>query len=166
MVFHLVGQHFMPVSRFPQKPEFLRFTPHDVPAHHPWLTPEKRQIVADYDNATLYNDWVIGRLFQRFAHTNTALVYLSDHGEEVYDYRDSFGRVNDVLTPQRFRYQYEIPLFIWLSPAYQKRHPQIVESVRHAINHHFVSDNLCHLMFHLAGVKTKFYRAEKDLIQK
>lgn len=164
MVFHLVGQHFMPVSRFPQKPEFLRFTPHDVPTHHPWFTPEKRQIVADYDNATYYNDWVIGRLFQRFAYTNTALVYLSDHGEEVYDYRDSFGRVNDELTPQRFRYQYEIPLFIWFSPTYQKLHPQTVEATRRAIHRHFTSDNLCHLLFHLAGIKTSYYRAERDLL--
>lgn len=164
MVFHLIGQHMMPESRFPHKAAFMRFRPHDIPARHPWLTPAKRQIVADYDNATYYNDWVIGRLFQRFAHTNTALVYLSDHGEEVYDYRDSFGRVNDELTPQRFRYQYEIPLFIWFSPTYQKLHPQTVEATRRAIHRHFTSDNLCHLLFHLAGIKTSYYRAERDLL--
>ena len=47
-----------------------------------------------------------------------------DHGEKVYDYRDSFGRVDDALTPERLRYQFEIPMFVWFSLLYKQHYPQ------------------------------------------
>ena len=44
--------------------------------------------VADYDNAILFTDALVGRLFDtiREEHPNTILLVTSDHGEEFYDH--------------------------------------------------------------------------------
>lgn len=46
-----------------------------------------RQAIAEYDNATCYNDALIGEVISHYRHANAVIVYLSDHGEETYDWR-------------------------------------------------------------------------------
>ena len=164
VAFHLVGQHFMAEARFPHVGRFERFKAGDIKSGRPWLDVGKRRLIADYDNATLYNDYVLGRLFSLFRSTPTALVYLSDHGEEVYDYRDSMGRVNGGLTPEHVSYQYEIPMVVWLSPSFRRLRPDIVRLVSSATARRFTSDNLCHLLFRLAGVATPYYVSSRDVL--
>ena len=80
------------------------------------MTQQERQVVADYDNATRYNDQVVDAILARFTDRDAIAVYLSDHGEEVYDYRDFFCRSHDLpLTPEVCKYQFEIPFMIWMS---------------------------------------------------
>lgn len=164
VVFHLVGQHFNTEEHYPRTRQFERFSAHDIKADKPWLDAEKRKVIAHYDNGTLYNDHVLGRLFELYRSSPTALIYLSDHGEEVYDYRNSMGRVNGALTPERVRYQYEIPMVVWLSPSFRQRRPEVAAAVRKAVGRQFSSDNLCHLIFGLSGVSTPYYKAEHDLL--
>ena len=57
-----------------------------------WLTEEMRDDIAHYDNATRYNDHVLEQIIRLYEGQRTVVVYLSDHGEEVYDYRASSGR--------------------------------------------------------------------------
>ena len=69
--------------------------------------------LTDYDNATYYNDAVIHMIMQIFREKQTVLIYLSDHGEEVYDYRPRSGRDDFQLGAdirQSLRYQYSIPM--------------------------------------------------------
>ena len=33
-----------------------------------------------------------------------------------------------------------------------------------AADREFTTDNVCHMLFHLAGIKTKSYQAERDLL--
>ena len=37
---------------------------------------------------TLYNDYVLKNIIDLFRDKNTVVLYFSDHGEEIYDYRD------------------------------------------------------------------------------
>lgn len=164
VIYHLLGQHVDAKDRFPHDKENCHFNYHDVTLKAAYLTKEKRQEIADYDNATLYNDKVIGRIFQRFRNSSSVVVYISDHGEEIYDYRDSKGRIQGDLTKEMLKYQYEIPFMVWCSDKYQKKHPDIVEAIRQAVNRPVMSDDICHLMFHLGGIKTKYYKSERDYI--
>lgn len=59
---------------------------------------------------TLYNDYVIGEIVNYFSKMNATLIYLSDHGEEVFNYRDYKGRSpSEPLTRKLLNYQYDIP---------------------------------------------------------
>ncbi len=164
IIFHLMGQHVDPAVRFPHTKDFLTFTKDSIIRNEKYMTDDKRQSIADYDNATFYNDYVMSEIFNRFRNSNTVLVYFSDHGEEVYDYRDSRGRVNDNMSKNQVKYQFEIPFMIWCSEAFKEKFPEKLEMIKTSLNRPFMTDNLCQMMFALGGVKCTYYHKERDLL--
>ena len=170
-IVHLLGQHVGFSYRYPSPSlgggwgETPLFTADSIRRNEPWLTDDMKAEIAHYDNATLYNDYVIQQLTQLYADGNSVLVYLSDHGEEVYDYRPRFGREgHGDPTPEEIHWQYEVPLMVWCSPRYAEKHPDIVEALRKAVDRPFSIDNTCHLLFHLAGLRTPYYISRRDVI--
>ena len=162
-IFHLWGQHNAPQDRFPKSR--IHFTASDyVFRTEPWLTNEKREWIAAYDNSTLYNDSVFGQIIDWLGNQNTIIVYHPDHGEEVYDYRDMRGRkfIED-LYGRDFRHcQYDIPFIIWFSDRYLHTHPGIIDTMGQALDRPFMIDNTCQVLFHLGGIKTSYYHEERD----
>ena len=164
-IFHLLGQHIAYSSRYPKEKEFIRFNSADFERSEPYLDERKLQDIADYDNATLYNDYVIGQIINHFSEKNAVLIYLADHGEEIYDYRDYKGhRSSETPNRQILKYQYDIPFVIWCSNKFKQNYPETVLSIQNAINKPFSSDNLCQLMFHLGAIQTKYYHQERDIL--
>ena len=164
IIFHLQGQHVDTSERFPHKDQFLHFTPESIERDDIWINKEKKQTIADYENATFYNDYVIGRMMDCFRNSNTVLIYLSDHGHEVYDYRDKMGRDVDFESPAIIKLLFDIPFVIWVSDSYKDSHEKQIEEIHNAINHPFSSDDLCHLFFHLGNISTNYYNEERDLL--
>ena len=164
ILFHLQGQHINAATRYPHNEEFTKFTVDSVKRNDKYLTKEKKQRIADYDNATYYNDWVLKQIIDIYRNSNTILVYFSDHGDEVYDYRDQFGREFGTFTPNKLKYQFEVPFVIWCSDIYQKRHASTVSKLREVANRPFMIDKVCHLLFHLGEVNTKYYQHQLDIL--
>lgn len=163
VMLHLVGQHVLAGERFPHTHENEVFHPSDVPNHAPYLDDTRRQFIADYDNATRYNDRLMGRLFDYYRGRNAVIIYVSDHGEEIYDYQDQMGRIKGELTPNRVKYQYDVPLVVWTSDSYRKAHPTLMHELASATNRPLMTDNICHLIFRLSGVRSSYYRADRDI---
>jgi heptose-I-phosphate ethanolaminephosphotransferase len=90
-------------------------------------------------------------------------VYLSDHGEEVYDWRDQCARDHGPLSSNKLKYQYDIPFMVWCSDQFKHKHPEVVSRIRQAVNRPFMIDNLCHLLFTVGGINTVYYRDSLDL---
>lgn len=166
VIFHLWGQHVDPACRYPHNKKFVHFTAKDIKRKETYLTESKKQDIANYDNATYYNDYVVGRIIDLFRNTNSVIVYMADHGEEVYDYRDSKGRVNALSGQYKefLKCQFDIPLMIWCSDIYKKRHPQIIKEIKASQSKPFMSDNICQVFFHLSGLKTNYYVPKRDLL--
>lgn len=163
ILLHLQGQHLTPTSRFPQG-EFERFTADSIKRDDSFLTYEMKEYIAGYDNATLYNDYVMDMVFDTFKESNTMVIYFSDHGEEVYDYRKQCGRDHGEINSMTLRYQYEVPFMIWCSDTYMEKNPDVVNSIRQAVNRPFVNDNLSHMLFNIGGISTTYYREDFDLL--
>ena len=166
VIFHLYGQHMPASIQYPHDKEHLVYSFKDIPYSHPFLTDISRQEIVDYDNATRYNDEVIKHIIDIFRDTNTILVYFSDHGEEVYDYRDYCGRTmlqGEKITPLLIKYQVEVPFIIWASDKWQEQNSTEWREIEQTKDKAFTTDNMCHLLFHLAGIKTKAYKPERDL---
>lgn len=157
-IFHLQGQHFSTEERYPQTPEFQHFTVDSIHRSEEWMTAEKKQEIAHYDNCTLYNDYVLDRIISIFRDRCSVLVYLSDHGEDVYDTGDNLGRRVDS------RQSYEIPFMVWCSDKYKKQHGDIVNSIKNSVDQPLMSDNLCHLLMRLGGVKSIYYHENRDVL--
>ena len=162
-VFHLMGQHTLPLWRYPENDKNAVFTADSIQRAD--LNDYERQYIAEYDNATRYNDFVIGNIIQYYSQKNAVILYLSDHGDEVYDYRDVVGRTHEpVKQKQALKYQYEIPMILWCSDQFMNTHPTIMENVRRAILRPFSSDNVPQLLMGLSGIRSSFYEPKKDVL--
>lgn len=163
-VYHLMGQHVDYGERYPDEERYCHFSYKDI--RRPDLSTDKRQTIADYANATRYNDEIIDRLCCHYADEDAILVYLSDHGDEVYDYRNHVGRSHSHdITPCMAKTQFEIPLMIWCSNKYRQNHPETVKRIAQAVNKAFMSDDLPHVLYDLAGIETPTYHRERSILQ-
>ena len=162
-VFHLMGQHTAPLWRYPENDKNAIFTVDSIQRND--LDKEQKKYIAEYDNATRYNDFVIGNIIQYYSQRNAVILYLSDHGDEVYDYRNVVGRTHEpVKQKHALKYQYEIPMVLWCSDKFMDLHPNIVESIRKAILKPFSSDNVPQLLIGLSGIHSSFYEPKKDIL--
>ncbi|MGA1513447.1 MAG: phosphoethanolamine transferase CptA [Methylophilaceae bacterium] len=110
---HLIGTHMSYQYRYPKN--FSQFTTAE------FLNPEipKNHIerINHYDNAILYNDYVVYHLIQSLKAKqikNSSLVYFSDHGEEVYDVGSHEFQGRNEAAPTLG--MYAIPFFFWVGP--------------------------------------------------
>lgn len=166
VMFHLMGQHMEAGSRYPHSKQFDIFSFRDIKSNKPYLNEQKKQMIAEYDNATRYNDYVVKHIIDMFGNKNTIVLYFADHGEEIYDYRDSYGRVDfEAQTAELgYRYQYEVPFMIWCSDKYQQKYPRIVSEIRKAQHRSFRTDDICQVLFHISQLHTPYYRAKYDVL--
>ncbi len=166
-IFHLMGQHVKASSRYPRDGWEAPFSVADISAFRkePWLDEAMLQEIADYDNATAYNDYVLGRLYDVFRERKAVIVYLSDHGEEVYDYRPLLGRKAAPCDQewQRAYYQNSVPCTVWWSERFASGNPGVVEALRSSVNRRGMSDDIYNLLLSLGGIGTSWYDAERDI---
>ena len=161
-IIHLMGQHVTASERYPK--EFNCFSAKDIKRNDTYLDEEKKQSIAEYDNATLYNDSVIGMLFNTYKNRNAVVIYLSDHGEEIYDIRDSKGRNLELIKDTNvIKYQNDVPFIVWCSDKYKVSHSGIIKDLQASVNKKGMIDNVCQLLFRLANIKTSFYNSERDI---
>ncbi len=161
LIFHMIGQHEDYSERYP--PEYNHFTADSI--QNDFTDRRGRQVVAEYDNATRYNDAVVGRLLEQYAQQDVVAIYLSDHGEEVYDWRNSCYRTNsDQMTPEIARYQYEIPLLFYVSDTFKANHPQLLSEIQAAQHKPFIASMLPFVLFHLAGITHADYKTSLDIL--
>lgn len=162
-IIHLMGQHINYSRRYPQGSRYDKFTASDIKRNDPYLTEGMKQTIAEYDNATLYNDEVLRQIFSFFRNSNTVIIYFSDHGEEVYDYRNYMGRDHNVKKSANLLHQQnEIPFMVWMSPAFQRNYPVTVSRIRNAVDNPFTNDDLSNMLFDLGHIKTPYYKAERN----
>lgn len=156
---HLMGSHTGYSNRFPAR--HTRFKADDILKHNPkpWLDEESAQIVADYDNSILYTDSILGVIISGVANLPrpSILVYLSDHGEHVYDTHDYCGR-------DRSTNCVEVPFIIYANRAYREKNPQIVRLLEQSVSRPFSTANLIYSLMTLTGTSYPHYSPADDVL--
>lgn len=161
-IFHLLGQHIPYESRYPTNESLFMADDYNYRTD---LTLSQREMVAHYDNATIYNDKVIASIIELYRDQDAIIIYLSDHGEEIHDYRNFIGRTPTAkLTPEICKYQFEIPFMIWMSDIYKENHPDVVKQVESSLDKPFMIDDLPHLMLDIAGIDCEWFDPTRSLI--
>lgn len=164
VMFHLYGQHVNASQRYPAA--FSHFKASDVNPHYAWgpnqgktLTQEARQQVADYLNATYYNDYVVDQIMRLFEKKDAIIIYFSDHGEEVNNFRAQYGRT-DLQDDEReaMQCQLDVPFMVYMTPSYARSHASMVARLRAAQSKRFMTDDLSQFIFDLLGVKTRYFK--------
>lgn len=163
LVIHLMGSHGPAYyQRYPQ--EYRQFTP----------TCDTNQIqdcahqalMNTYDNTILYTDSVVSKtidaLKARQTTMNTALVYLSDHGESLGENGLYLHGTPYMLAPTQ---QTHIPFMFWLSPDYVNNFDVNEPCLRDQAAKTAVSqDNLFSTVLGMMNVKSAVYQPQMDII--
>lgn len=166
VIIHLRGQHIRADKRYPHNAGFDRFSPSDYAYRtEAFLTDAMRQEIAYYDNATFYNDYVMGKIFDIFSKSDAVVVYFSDHGDEIYDYRPSIGRRTDGdKEGMMLHYQHDVPFVVWCSPTFQNRHPDKIQQIAAAVSRPVMLDNVGQMLLGLAGINAACYHPDRDAL--
>lgn len=151
IIYHMKGSHFNFSMRYPK--EFDHFTTNDYsndPESH-------RDILSSYDNSILYNDYVVNKIIDLFKDTESIVIYLPDHGQVMYRYSKNpdyyaHGKKED---PENYKYGIDIPFFIYATPEFQQKYPQLMERIKYRQDNpkHWNSDDLPYFIMDLIGVK-------------
>lgn len=158
-IIHLVGQHYAYNKRSPEK--FKLFTEKDYP-NKPH---SQRKTIADYDNACLYNDYVLNSIIEKFENDNACIIYFADHGEEMFDIRNYCGH-NSARNAPDIRYQIRIPLLIWTSSSFASNNKELISSLRTSQNYPITTDDISHTILDIGGIECKYFKPYRSFINK
>ena len=164
IIFHLLGQHVKYNQRFPS--DRHHFKAEDYEKKRADLDGKQRNVLADYDNAVLYNDSIVDAIISRFEDKEAIIIYMPDHGEECYEGNRGFICRNHsaAIDYDLAHYEFEIPFWIFCSYKYAAKHPDIYKEIIGAKNRRFMTDALPHMLLYLAGIHTKDYHAEYNIL--
>ncbi|MGE0560188.1 MAG: phosphoethanolamine transferase [Flavobacteriales bacterium] len=156
IVVHLMGSHSSYNKRYPLV--FNKFNKYSS---------EKEQLINEYDNSMLYNDFVVDSVFSLL--NTSALVnpnqlfssiYLSDHSENVYDENNHIGHDYAGVMPKS---NVEIPFVLWVSEGFKQYHESTYQTVVKNNNKPFIVDDLFHAVIDLNQLTYKGFYEEKSI---
>lgn len=160
LVLHTMGSHGPAYSKR-SPPSAKKFLPECTTVNLQDCS--KEGLLNAYDNSIAYTDQVLGGVIdwlktQEAAH-DTAMVYLSDHGE-------SLGEKNIYLHGMPYAFapevQKKIPWVTWLSPGFAKSRDLHVDCLRARAQAEVTHDYLFHSLIGLMRVQTQAYRSSQD----
>lgn len=166
IIFHLIGQHVSYNTRYPK--DRAKWHADDYKELRPDIAGDhyRRRMIAAYDNACLYNDSIVTQIVKRFEDKDAIVVYMPDHGEEIFEPgRDIICRNHSATVDWPLaHYEFEVPFWIWCSRKYAHREPEVFKAIKDAKNRRFMTDALPHMMVWFAGISSKDYNDKYNLL--
>jgi len=161
VVLHQKGSHG-PAYYQRVPPEFEKFTP--VCRSSQLSACDRQAIVNAYDNTILYTDWVLEKTIQllrrEFADRDTALVYVSDHGESLGENNLYLHGAPYFIAPSE---QTHVPMLAWISENYRTDFAIDTECVRREQHQPLSHDNYFHSVLGLLRLETAVHDPELDI---
>ncbi|MBX9447744.1 phosphoethanolamine transferase EptA [Dickeya chrysanthemi] len=164
IVLHTMGSHGPAYyQRYPEA--FRKFTP--TCDTNQIQTCSQESLINTYDNTILYVDYIVDKainvLKEHQDKFNTALVYLSDHGESLGEDGIYLHSMPYAVAPTQ---QTHIPMLMWFSGGYQQLFAINDSCMRkQADQQRFSQDNLFHTVLGMFNIATKEYQAPLDILQ-
>jgi len=163
IVLHQMGSHGPAYHR--RSPEnFKRFKPTCDTAELRKCTTEA--VVNSYDNSIAYTDHVLAdaiRFLQsQSTRFDTALLYVSDHGESLGEKNLFLHGLPYAIAPVQ---QTQVPMVMWLSPSFADSRRVDLACLRSRATQRATHDNLFHTMLGLLDVQTSVYEPALDLVK-
>ncbi|WP_342315248.1 phosphoethanolamine--lipid A transferase [Lysobacter sp. FW306-1B-D06B] len=163
VVLHQLGSHGPSYAhRYPAR--LRRFTPTCETADLGDCT--RDEIVNAYDNSVLYTDDFLARTIRFLAEQSardTALIYVSDHGESLGENGLYLHGVPYAIAPDT---QTHVPMVMWLSPGMAAERDIDIACMKRESHEPVSQDNLFHSVLGLMQVRTPEYDATLDLFDR
>lgn len=163
LVLHQLGNHGPAYfRRYPKA--FARFAPACQSDDLQSCT--QAEIVNAYDNALLYTDHIlaaaIARLQARAKDVDTALVYVSDHGESLGENNLFLHGIPYAIAPDT---QTQVPMLMWMSSGFKQALRLDTECLQRRASQPAGHDHLFHTLLGLLDVHTALHEPAWDLAQ-
>ncbi|NKF29440.1 phosphoethanolamine--lipid A transferase [Pseudomonas sp. BGM005] len=161
LVLHQMGSHGPEYfKRYPK--EYEHFTP--VCESNALNNCSRESIVNGYDNTLVYTDHVLSSLIDVLRSNqdkvDTAMLYLSDHGESLGEYNLFLHGTPYMLAPEQ---QKHVAMLAWFSDSYQKSYSVDTHCLQMSRDKPLSQDNLFHSMLGLLEVQSKVYQPDLDM---
>jgi lipid A ethanolaminephosphotransferase len=161
IVMHQKGSHGPAYYlRYPE--EFKQFIP--VCATNKLQNCDPKDINNAYDNTILYTDHVVDQVIEELKQLpsdyNTALVYISDHGESLGENNIYLHGTPYFMAPEA---QTHVPFLLWFSNKFMKNFNLNTDCLNKKTKLSFSHDNLFHSMLGLLDLETSYYQPEMDI---
>jgi lipid A ethanolaminephosphotransferase len=157
IVLHKKGNHGPAYfKRYPE--QFAMFNP--VCKSNELQDCTNQEITNAYDNIIVYTDYFLNKLItqleQNSGQYQTAMLYMSDHGESLGENGLYLHAMPYWLAPKE---QTQIPFFFWASQDFALDREQLVQKLNQPLSH----DNLFHSVIGLFDIQTKVYDKSLDI---
>lgn len=161
IVLHQLGSHGPAYyRRYPS--QFAQYTPVCSSTQLQNCTPQ--EIVNAYDNTIAYTDYFLGRVIAFLkAHEagyDTAMLYISDHGESLGEHNLYLHGVPYFFAPEE---QKHVPFVAWLSPGYSEAFALDRTCLGTHRGDPLTHDHLFHSVLGLLDVQTAVYDPALDI---
>ncbi|MEG1623211.1 MAG: lipid A phosphoethanolamine transferase [Alistipes sp.] len=159
-ILHCYGSHFSYHQRYPR--DFARFQPDDdVP-----ITDKNRTFILNsYDNSIVYTDHFLAQTigYLRSLNACSALLYTSDHGEDILDdARDRFLHASPTTT----FYQLYIASVAWFSPDYTQQFPEKVICAQTNSFAPATTRSIFHTLADIASIESPYLDTDISLVNR
>ncbi len=161
IVLHQMGNHGPAYyKRYPS--EFEKFTP--VCKTNQLSECSDEEIRNAYDNAILYTDHFLAKVIELLKPYDgngyeTAMLYLSDHGESLGENNLYLHGLPNLLAPDEQRH---IPAILWVGEYFDEIDTQHLAS---RLDQRYSHDQLFHTLLGLLEVESDLYQVENDFIK-
>lgn len=157
IVLHKKGNHGPAYyRRYPER--FNVFTP--ICATNELQKCTNEQIINTYDNIVVYTDYFLDQVIKHLENNNdqyqTAMIYVSDHGESLGEKGIYLHALPYWMAPKE---QIHVPFIFWASPDFAIDRERLAQ-IR---NQEFSHDHLFHSLLGLFAVQTPVYQAAMDM---
>jgi len=161
IVLHQMGNHGPAYyKRYPK--EFEKYTPVCETNQLEKCSPES--IGNAYDNTLLYTDYFLSNVINLLKSNNdleTAMIYMSDHGESLGENGVYLHGLPYFMAPKE---QTHVGSFLWFSDTFKENID--VETIEKNANNSYSQDNLFHTILGMMNIQTEVYEKDMDILQK
>lgn len=162
IVLHMMGSH---------GPAYYKRTPSTARPFQPTCEDSQfsrctaEQLINSYDNTIAYTDLVLAKLVNVLADTakaniDTALIYVSDHGESLGEKGLYLHGMPFAIAPKE---QTHVAMLAWFSPSYSQSSGLNVACINRLENEPLSHDNIFHSILGLLDINTKVYVKKLDI---
>lgn len=151
IVIHLLGTHNKYSKRYPEdRLYYSGNAPLSISENI-----EHNKIINEYDNAVVFNDYILYEIISRLKLENASsyMLYVSDHGEDVFQVNNSASHTETMGTYP----MYDVPFVLWSSKKFM--HEKLKANVRKK----YMLDDLIYSIADLSEIKFKSFEPQRSI---
>lgn len=140
-----MGQHVDFSKRYPESFRFFKSSNYDKAKY------TNQEVVAHYDNACLYNDYVVSQLMNTYKNEDAIVIYFPDHGLDVFQTSSKyFGHAINHKKESR-KIGLQIPCFVYTSPRFKSSHKSLTEQIKNSVERKYCTAEMPFTLMYVAG---------------